>query len=78
LCLGSGQREVLKTDGSKEVSFPDGSSMCIDAHGKQMANLSDGSKLYLNLDGSSVLELPNGLREIRTKDSTVNIIELII
>ncbi|XP_065335593.1 uncharacterized protein Sas-4 [Cloeon dipterum] len=65
-----GQKEVLKRDGSKEVSFPDGSSMCIDAEGKQTANLSDGSKLFLNLDGSSILEMPNGLREIRTADST--------
>ncbi|XP_059485148.1 centromere protein J [Neocloeon triangulifer] len=65
-----GQKEVLKNDGSKEVTFPDGSSMCIDSDGKQTANLCDGSKLFLNSDGSSILEMPNGLREIRTTDST--------
>lgn len=68
----SGQIERRSKDGTIEVTFPDGSVRIVQADGSEKWVLRDGTIAETSSNGEKILSLPNGQREIHTKDHKVN------
>lgn len=75
----SGQVEKRLTDGTVEISFPNGSSRKIFPDGLEEWTFSDKSVLKTNKKtGYRMLELPNGQKEIHTSEYKVILFVLCI
>lgn len=68
--------EKRTADGTVEVLFPDGAVKIVQADGMEKWSLPDGTAVQIFTNGDKILTLPNGQREIHTKDLKVN--ELIL
>ncbi|XP_017786938.1 PREDICTED: RING finger protein PFF0165c [Nicrophorus vespilloides] len=64
----SGQIEKHFSDGSSEISFPDGSIKHTKSDGTENVVYPDGSVVTVNANKEKVLLLPNGQKEIHTKE----------
>ncbi|XP_011499924.1 PREDICTED: centromere protein J [Ceratosolen solmsi marchali] len=63
-----GQVERKSKNGTIEVSFPDGSVKIVQTDGSEKWALRDGTIAETSADGEKILILPNGQREIHTKE----------
>lgn len=70
--MNSGQVEKRTSDGTVEVTFPDGSVQVVQANGTDKVSLPDGTVVETFVNGDKILNLPNGQREIHTKEHKVN------
>lgn len=61
----SGQIQKQNPDGSKEVTFPDGSFLFIRCDGTQEIINIDGTIAHVDLDGTETIQFKNGEKEIR-------------
>lgn len=68
----SGQVEKHTSDGTVEVSFPDGAVRVIQTDGTEKWTFPDGMVAQTFTNGDKILALPNGQREIHTKTHKVN------
>ncbi|XP_035737856.1 centromere protein J-like [Vespa mandarinia] len=64
----NGQVEKRSQNGMVEISFPDGSMQIIKVDGYEKWKLPDGTIAETFANGEKVVILPNGQREIHTKD----------
>ncbi|KAJ8940913.1 hypothetical protein NQ318_017504 [Aromia moschata] len=64
----NGQTEKKYKDGKSEITYPDGSFITRMPDGTEEVLYRDGSKLIKNLAGDRILLLPNGQKEIHTKE----------
>lgn len=67
----SGQIERKLNDGSSEIKFPDGVVRKIRPDGTEEIVYLDGSVVTVQPNGDRVLLLPNGQKEIHTKEHKV-------
>lgn len=67
----SGQIEKTLSDGTSEIKFPDGVIRKLMPDGKEEINYLDGSVVTVDSNGDRVLLLPNGQKEIHTKEQKV-------
>lgn len=58
-------------DGTLEIAFPDGVVRKIKADGSEEIAYSDGSVVTIETNGDRVLLLPNGQKEIHTREHKV-------
>lgn len=63
--------EKRASDGTVEVSFPDGAIRVAQADGTEKWSLPDGTVAQTFINGDKILTLPNGQREIHTKEHKV-------
>ncbi|KAL2736770.1 centromere protein J-like [Vespula maculifrons] len=66
--FSNGQVEKRSQNGVVEISFPDGSTQIIQVDGYEKWELPDGTIAETFANGEKVVILPNGQREIHTKD----------
>lgn len=64
--------EKHSSDGTIEVSFPDGVLRIAQADDTEKWVLPDGTVAQTFVNGDKILTLPNGQREIHTKEHKVN------
>ncbi|XP_046386182.1 centromere protein J [Ischnura elegans] len=55
-------------NGTKEVSFPDGTVRLIHSNGKEEVMLQDGTVATIEANGDQLIQLPNGQKEYQTKE----------
>lgn len=60
------------SDGTVKVSFPDGAMRIAEADGTEKWTLADGTVAQTFANGDKILILPNGQREVHTKEHKVN------
>lgn len=70
--INSGHKCTKRTDGSTEVSYPDGTLKTINADGTEEQIFPDGRKTIKNLQGEHIILLPNGQKEIHTEEYKVS------
>lgn len=63
--------EKRSQNGMLEISFPDGSIQIIQVDGYEKWKLPDGTIAETFANGEKVVILPNGQREVHTKDHKV-------
>lgn len=63
--------EKRTSDGTVEVSFPDGAVRIVQADGTEKWSLPDGTVAQTFSNGDKILTLPNGQKEIHTKEHKV-------
>ncbi|KAL0266572.1 UNVERIFIED_CONTAM: hypothetical protein PYX00_009079 [Menopon gallinae] len=68
----NGQTERRLPDGSTEILFPNGCVRYCDPSGKDEWRFLDGTVIKTDKNGHKVLLLPNGQKEIHTKEYKVN------
>lgn len=60
------------SDGTVKVSFPDGATRIAEVDGTEKWTLPDGTVAQTFTNGDKILVLPNGQREVHTKEHKVN------
>jgi len=68
----SGQVETRNSDGSLEISFPDGSVKSVSSDGQESMSFADGTRLEVGASGDRTLHLANGEKEVHTADFKVS------